>query len=543
MQITVAVRFLQAFLEKHPTLKSEQWVVDFEYSSRFGNNTDTTINTKNISNEVLDHLYNFAKENGNRSLMLSITGLKNSRTGVGSIAPKSLKFLPEAIYTYLMKDYIDGWLYSVDRDDGEIQAFTVSSVSYHNSRSMGGDPYVSLTLLQCRPTKKGDAHANPLTKIDISFWESLVDKKSTSEILASKGFVHETPDLRAAYDEALEKLRAVVLEPYKQYKVEGKISHDSDDYRKDNGYFATTPVRCIFDEHGRHRTIIENVEIEETGSNSAFHFSGERRLAQELRVRIFDLSKHIFARVSCMSLQPYEYDKTMAQKIVLPEHHKDLIDVLTQDLELIRSDIVQGKSLGTTILCQGEPGLGKTLTAECYAELNSSPLYRVHSGQIGTSPDEVQNSLQTILDRASRWKATLLIDEADVFIRERGDDIQQNAIVAAFLQTLEYYSGLLFMTTNRSGDVDDAILSRCVAVVKYEHPKYESRRRIWEVLSRQMKIELSQELIDQLAEHFNKNVSGRDILKLLDLASRYAKIKGEPFTMDLFKRCAIFKGM
>ena len=137
----------------------------------------------------------------------------------------------------------------------------------------------------------------------------------------------------------------------------------------------------------------------------------------------------------------------------------------------------------------------------------------------------------------------MLIDEADVFIRERGDDIQQNAIVAAFLQTLEYYSGLLFMTTNRSSDVDDAILSRCVAVVKYEHPEYESRRRIWAVLSQQMKIELSQELIDQLAEHFNKRVSGRDILKLLDLASRYAKIKNEPFTMDLFKRCAIFKGM
>lgn len=543
MQVTTSTSFLREFLNKSPAFSEEPWAKDLEYASRFGKEADIAISTKHFSNEVLDALYQFSKDNNNRALMLTITGLKNSRAGLGSTSPKSLKFLPEAIYAYLMKDYIDGWLYSVDPEDGEIQAFTVASVSYHSSRGLGGDPYVTLTLLQCRPTKKGESRANPVTKIDVPFWESLVSKKTTGEILAAKGFIHENRDLKAEYERSLEKLREVVTEPYKQYKVQGKISKDTDDYRKDEGYFSSSPVRCIFDEETLLRTIIDKVDLEEQRADQAFHLSGERRLAQDLRVRIFDLSKHIFARVNCISLTPYQYDKSMAQKIVLPEHHKDLIDVLTKDLELIRSDIVQGKSLGTTILCQGEPGLGKTLTAECYAELNSSPLYRVHSGQIGTSPDEVQNSLQTILDRASRWKATLLIDEADVFIRERGDDIQQNAIVAAFLQTLEYYSGLLFMTTNRSSDVDDAILSRCVAVVKYEHPEYESRRRIWAVLSQQMKIELSQELIDQLAEHFNKRVSGRDILKLLDLASRYAKIKNEPFTMDLFKRCAIFKGM
>ena len=59
-----------------------------------------------------------------------------------------------------------------------------------------------------------------------------------------------------------------------------------------------------------------------------------------------------------------------------------------------------------------------------------------------------------------------LLDEADVFVLERGLDLVQNAIVAEFLRTLEYFDGLLFLTTNRMNGVDEAILARCAAVIE-----------------------------------------------------------------------------
>ena len=38
-----------------------------------------------------------------------------------------------------------------------------------------------------------------------------------------------------------------------------------------------------------------------------------------------------------------------------------------------------------------------------------------------------------------------------------------NAVVGVFLRVLEYFNGLLFLTTNRIDDIDEAIVSRCIA--------------------------------------------------------------------------------
>ena len=44
--------------------------------------------------------------------------------------------------------------------------------------------------------------------------------------------------------------------------------------------------------------------------------------------------------------------------------------------------------------------------------------------------------------RAQRWGAVMLIDEADVYIKRRDDDITMNAVVGVFLRVLEYFNGL-----------------------------------------------------------------------------------------------------
>ncbi|GJC94819.1 AAA family ATPase [Colletotrichum higginsianum] len=82
-------------------------------------------------------------------------------------------------------------------------------------------------------------------------------------------------------------------------------------------------------------------------------------------------------------------------------------------------------------------------------------------GDLGTTAKEVETELEKNFALASRWGCILLLDEADVFLsaRERMD-FTRNGLVAVFLRVLEYYAGILFLTTNRIGDFDEAFASR-----------------------------------------------------------------------------------
>jgi len=112
-------------------------------------------------------------------------------------------------------------------------------------------------------------------------------------------------------------------------------------------------------------------------------------------------------------------------------------------------DIIKSKGLGLILVLYGPPGVGKTLTAECVAEFSRRPLYTVSSGDLGTTASTLDPRLSRTLDLASTWNAVLLIDEADIFLERRSlYDMERNSLVSIFLRVLEYYSGILFMTTN-----------------------------------------------------------------------------------------------
>jgi SpoVK/Ycf46/Vps4 family AAA+-type ATPase len=126
----------------------------------------------------------------------------------------------------------------------------------------------------------------------------------------------------------------------------------------------------------------------------------------------------------------------------------------------------------------------------------------VHSGQLGLSVSNMETILKDVLTRAQRWGAVMLIDEADVYIKRRDDDITMNAVVGVFLRVLEYFNGLLFLTTNRIDDIDEAIVSRCIALIKYSPPDDAGRRRIWQVMAEQFGLALEADITDQLVALF-----------------------------------------
>ncbi|MDZ3746089.1 hypothetical protein QP228_008920 [Pseudoglutamicibacter cumminsii] len=125
---------------------------------------------------------------------------------------------------------------------------------------------------------------------------------------------------------------------------------------------------------------------------------------------------------------------------------------------------------------------------------------------------------------------------------ERGLELEQNAIVAEFLRTLEYYDGLLFLTTNRVDGVDEAILARCAVVIDYDLPSREDARTIWGMLADGHGADLGDELLDTLVETFPE-VTPRDIKMILRLALRIAAFRKDEPNLEAFITAAKYRGI
>jgi ATP-dependent 26S proteasome regulatory subunit len=102
-------------------------------------------------------------------------------------------------------------------------------------------------------------------------------------------------------------------------------------------------------------------------------------------------------------------------------------------------DLITGKGLGVILLLVGNPGTGKTLTAEAVADKVRRPLYVLSAGELGQKADDVEARLRDALELAEKWDAVLLFDECDVFLQERSGgggagDLARNEIVAVFLR-------------------------------------------------------------------------------------------------------------
>ncbi|PTB62175.1 hypothetical protein BBK36DRAFT_1163220 [Trichoderma citrinoviride] len=158
------------------------------------------------------------------------------------------------------------------------------------------------------------------------------------------------------------------------------------------------------------------------------------------------------------SLQVSSEHKTLIQSLVY-SHFKKRVN--EGSVEIATQDLIRGKGKGIVILLFGVPGVGKTATAEAVAQKFEKPLFPITCGDLGFTPESVESSLSEIFRLAHLWDCVLLLDEADVFITQRDrKDLERNALVSVFLRMLEYYNGILFLTTNRPGVLDEAVKSR-----------------------------------------------------------------------------------
>ena len=228
-------------------------------------------------------------------------------------------------------------------------------------------------------------------------------------------------------------------------------------------------------------------------------------------------------------------DKAFEQ-LVLPPSRKRLIEALVlshADAGRETADVIAGKGEGSIFLLHGPPGVGKTLTAEAIAELLHKPLYTVSMGELGTSPESLESNLQDILDLCVPWGALVLIDEAEMLLERRTkSDIVRNAMVCVMLRLLEYYTGVLFLTSNRVESLDPAFQSRVQCALRYDALDVPSRRQVWINLlaARGYDGESNASIdVDALASH---RLNGRQIKNCLQLALALARRDGTPLAQS-----------
>ncbi|KAI2638292.1 hypothetical protein GGS21DRAFT_510580 [Xylaria nigripes] len=236
------------------------------------------------------------------------------------------------------------------------------------------------------------------------------------------------------------------------------------------------------------------------------------------RLFVYALRTRTFVNADIKYIKPLSDTLSPLDSLQLPEKHKVMIQsavvghlekkklrrrATLLDSEVLEQDVIHGKGRGLAILLHGPPGVGKTATAEAIAHYYKKPLFPITSSDLGSDPWDVEAKLTEIFRLANLWDCILLLDEAETLLSQRekkDNNIQKSSLISVFLRTLEYYPGILFLTTNRPDVLDDAVKSRMQVSLQY--PRLG--------------------LIETLAI-FQTNID-----RLIDIEFERAKITGEP---------------
>ncbi|CRG92464.1 ATP-dependent zinc metalloprotease FtsH homolog [Talaromyces islandicus] len=239
----------------------------------------------------------------------------------------------------------------------------------------------------------------------------------------------------------------------------------------------------------------------------------------------FSLNEKVWGEFAVENIQEAVFSSAPFEMLSIPEEKKRVIEALTKSRvdasdEVPFDDIIAGKGQGVVILLHGPPGTGKTLTAEAIAQLLQRPLYSISSADLSTNAEQLEVQLTRHFRTARRWRAVLLLDEADVYLQQRdGIQLERNRLVVTFLRTLEYYSGIFFLTTNMLGTFDTAITDRIQLKLLYENLDYSARRKVFCHFLDQANAQFEEEDLDQFVEI---RLNGRQIKNIVKIAHNVA---------------------
>ena len=181
--------------------------------------------------------------------------------------------------------------------------------------------------------------------------------------------------------------------------------------------------------------------------------------------------------------------------IVLPSDTRDqlaeLMDTVIQRPQVygqwgFGDKLALGK--GVNALFAGEPGTGKTMSADIIANELGLDLYKIDlSTVVDKYIGETEKNISKIFDEATTSNAILFFDEADTLFSKRSEvkdshDRHANIQVGYLLQRMESFDGIVILATNLKANIDEAFMRRLHFAIEFPFPQPEDRARIWQVM-------------------------------------------------------------
>ena len=241
--------------------------------------------------------------------------------------------------------------------------------------------------------------------------------------------------------------------------------------------------------HERNPTLekkVDQTDGERMQTSAEQLFTNDELLIASPVVLGFSFNEKLWLEFTVSGIREIDWNEGAFDALVLPDNQKTIVKALVESHTFNTAqnidDVIQGKGRGLVAVLHGPPGTGKTLTAESIAELLRRPLYMVSAGELGTDSRTLEFELNKILDITHSWGAVLLLDEADIFLERRSvHDIHRNSLVSVFLRLLEYFQGIIFLTTNRVETFDDAFQSRIHVALRYGELSGKAKRSVWKM--------------------------------------------------------------
>jgi hypothetical protein len=454
----------------HPAMTETGWSREKE----------ATFETYHVDGEFIRAVHTFASKNSQVfNGVLQKLSLVRKAVDDPHAPVTRLDALAEAITQACMVQSATRWLFQHNNDIGiPLPYLTTGAVYTPSQKDVPASVRVNLVYWT-----KGEQRSTGITFHDNDLFNQEKQRRgmTVSSLLAQHGYGFVGEDIVQQYHQTLKQWEDYMAQVNTQFLLTTSWLPSNEDWR----YTSTSR---------EYLTGVSNFKV--INDISAFRSKGESSRKMKLPnlrggdevdvfeipihpyLYVFNLETHDHMWVPCTWVSPYQYDEVLINRLIIPQYHKDLVNLLVSNPDTLKADFVKGKSGGTIIMAKGSPGTGKTMTAEAFSERAGVPLYRVQSDQLGVTAKALEGNLKEVFARAQRWGAILLIDEVDIYVYERGTNIEQNAIVGTLLRTLEYFNGVIFMTTNRDLLIDDAVLSRCSAVLTYSNPDREAAAQI-----------------------------------------------------------------
>lgn len=221
-----------------------------------------------------------------------------------------------------------------------------------------------------------------------------------------------------------------------------------------------------------------------------------RKLASKIRTTNVALFEKVSERLSTVALRslsqkdrPLPVDSDGRQSLVRVEEpvfidkapiHSERIHALFEQVLLERKyfDALFSEGLQPTksIIFQGPPGVGKTMSARWIANKLGLPLLVLDLATVMSSfLGKTGSNVRSVLEHAMSFPCVLLLDEFDAIAKRRDDDRELGELkrlVTVLLQTIDEWppTSLLIAATNHGELLDPAIWRRFDMEVSFEMP-------------------------------------------------------------------------